>query len=71
MSNQEPGAPFPGKPLRDGLYEVDLNALGDEYVLFRPGMVDFNAEPVGTYPNEPITSTTELKPIDVVVFYDK
>jgi hypothetical protein len=71
MSTQQPDDPFPGKPLGGGLYEVDLNALGDDYVLFRPGMVDFDAEPVGSYPNEPITSTTELNPVDIVIFYDK
>jgi hypothetical protein len=71
QSNQEHDDPFPGKPLGDGLYEIDLNALGDDYVFFHPGMVDFDAEPTGSYPNEPITSKTELKPVDIVIFHDK
>lgn len=62
--------PFPGKSLGNGLYEVDIEDLNDA-IWFRPGMPNFESDELETAPNEPITTSTVLKPVDVVIFYDR
>jgi hypothetical protein len=61
-------SPFPGKPLGYGVYEVSEEDLKDA-VLFRPGSPNF--EEMEVAPHERITEQTVLKPVDVVIFYDR
>jgi hypothetical protein len=68
--SQEPDEPFPGKPLGNGLYEVDEEVLKDA-LIFRPGIPDYDSKDFETVPTEPVTAETVLQPVDVVIFYDR
>ena len=70
MSQNSNEDAFPGKPLGDGLYEVDLSKI-DDLVIYRPCMPNYDSADMATAPSEFITATTTLEPVDVVIFYDR
>jgi hypothetical protein len=64
------GEPFPGKPLGNGLYEVDLNEMDDLHI-FQARAPGFRPEDGVRVEPEPIGLDTPLGPLDLILFYDK
>jgi hypothetical protein len=61
---------FPGKSLGGGYYLVSDEELKGATII-RPGIYDPNDADLDTAPSEPILLSTVLKPVDVIIFYDK
>jgi hypothetical protein len=62
--------PFPGTPLGDGYYLVSEEELRDATII-RPGIPEPDDADMFEVPTELMTPTTELRPVDIVLFYDK
>jgi hypothetical protein len=62
--------PFPGTPLGNGYYLVNEEQMKD-FTFIRPGIVDLEADDIESAPQEPITPSTKLSPVDVIIFHEK
>lgn len=70
MAHMPEKEPFPGTPLGGGYYLLTDEQLRGAMII-RPGIPDPNHKDMVEAPTEPITSTTELRPVDIVLFYDE
>ena len=70
MSDKSEDPPFPGTPVGDGFYILKPEDF-EGATIFTPGIPDYDSGDFETLPHEAVTQATILKPVDVIIFFDK